>query len=831
MSTSSPLAAAPFQLGIRRWLTQLIPILLIMAVAGSWVLPGGSSPVSAATSHRLGGSDRYSTAVEVARHVGGGSLTGLNRVIVVTGESFPDGLTASGLAGYLDNGGRSGRTAILLTRTKAVPPVVEVAIRESRVAPGRVFVVGGIAAVSESVRDAVARAAGWNGQGENPVTRIAGQDRYETASAIVDFVEERAGAGLATSYRTVLVANGINFPDALAGGALAYRNGHLMVLSLPSDTPPVALDAIEDLDANCAVLLGGPTALAATVVTQVNAVLAPQGCGAERVAGDDRFGTAAAIANRLTVDNSVLQQVLLVSGVDYADALSAAPLAGGNRPVLFTGPTSLSQQTREWLQTNRASVNQIIVIGGLVALPTTVEVQAITAITNPNGSGTPTPTDPEPPALTGTPLVLTFGNLGAEEMIRLPLQETVDVSIDWGGQADCPTTWTTAQNVASDTDGPSCTYADAGSYTVTISAGSSPTGPWLTQFGLLGWAGVNYVTAVESFGDLGIESLARSFSSYSYSSNPTMPENIPSTVTNLNEMFYFAWGFDQPIGSWDTSRVTNMKDMFYRAESFNRDISGWNTSKVTNIESMFESAFVFNKDIGDWDTSSVTTMEGMFYRASNFNQDIGGWDTSNVTNMKEMFRSAVSFDQDIGGWDTSNVTTMEIMFEDATDFNKAIDTWDTSNVTTMKGMFEGTSDFNQDISDWKTSNVTSMESMFNGASLFNRPIGSWDTSSVTTMRNMFNGASFFNQPIGSWDTSNVTTMRNMFANATRFNQNISDWDTSKVTNMTEMFNGAAAFNQNLSSWCVNLISSKPTDFDIGASAWVLSQPIWGTCPH
>jgi len=44
--------------------------------------------------------------VEVARLLGGGSLTGLDRLIVTTGENPVDGVVASGLAGYLDDGGR-----------------------------------------------------------------------------------------------------------------------------------------------------------------------------------------------------------------------------------------------------------------------------------------------------------------------------------------------------------------------------------------------------------------------------------------------------------------------------------------------------------------------------------------------------------------------------------------------------------------------------------------------------------------------------------------------------------------------------------------------------
>jgi putative cell wall-binding protein len=339
-----------------------------------------SMSLASASSQRVSGADRYATSVEVARQVGGGSLTGLDRLIIATGERFPDGLTASGLAGYLDEGGRSGRTAILLTRTASLPSVVADAIRASGVPASEVFVVGGPAAVSAEVFAGVADAAGWDGAGVNPVTRIAGANRYETASAIVEFVKQKAGGTLPGSYRTVLVANGQDFPDALVGGTLAYRNGHLILLSPPPAAPQVSLGAVDALAANCAVVLGGTAALAARVAGQVGDRLVPGGCGVDRVGGADRFETATLIASRFQNVNGRNSQVVLASGVEFADALTAAPLAGGNRPVVFTAADRLPAATAAWLGAH-GSVSSILVIGGSVAVGSGVVDEAVTAAT------------------------------------------------------------------------------------------------------------------------------------------------------------------------------------------------------------------------------------------------------------------------------------------------------------------------------------------------------------------------------------------------------------------------------------------------------------------
>ena len=157
--------------------------------------------------------------------------------------------------------------------------------------------------------------------------------------------------------------------------------------------------------------------------------------------------------------------------------------------------------------------------------------------------------------------------------------------------------------------------------------------------------------------------------------------------------------------------------------------------------------------------------------------------------------------------------------------------WVTTKVNDMSQAFFGETSFNQDISSWDTSNVTTMNTMFNGATTFNQDIGKWDTSNVTTMADMFFQATSFNQDIGDWDTSSSIDLQYMFNQATAFNQDISDWDTSNVITMNLMFYQASLFNQNLSSWCVSNLTTRPTDFDNGATAWVLPKPLWGTCPQ
>jgi surface protein len=104
-------------------------------------------------------------------------------------------------------------------------------------------------------------------------------------------------------------------------------------------------------------------------------------------------------------------------------------------------------------------------------------------------------------------------------------------------------------------------------------------------------------------------------------------------------------------------------------------------------------------------------------------------------------------------------------------------------------------------------------------------------TSITYLDQMFNNClslTLINN-INSWNVSNITKMQYMFY-GTLFNQDIGGWDVSNVNNMEYMFNYATLFNQDLSSWCVTLIPFSPTDFDTGATSWVLPRPDWGNCP-
>lgn len=387
--------------------------------------------------------------------------------------------------------------------------------------------------------------------------------------------------------------------------------------------------------------------------------------------------------------------------------------------------------------------------------------------------------------------------------IVLPLSNPLDIVVDWGDG--------TIESFIDDGQA-SHTYQSDNEYTVRVvgnlqhmnnKLAFSRSGPSIIN------SHQNSLKECKSFGNIGLDSLYRFF--YGCSELVSVPESIPESITSLQEAFTYCTSFNvdsqgSGVMSWDTSNITNMQETFRFAVLFNQDISSWDVSNVTNFAGMFRDALDFNQNINDWDITSANTLSAMFYNTS--------------------------FDSGLSNWNLASVTDISLMFA-FSDFNQYLNDWNVSNVVNMYYLFGGNNTFNQSLSLWNVSSVQNMSYVFSGASAFNRSIDSWDVSSVTDMRFMFAGAYDFDQPLNSWDVSNVTNMDGMFKNSdltTGFNRALNNWDVSSVTSMIGMFSNNRVFNQDLSSWCVTNISTKPTDFDNGAIAWVLARPVWGTCP-
>lgn len=196
----------------------------------------------------------------------------------------------------------------------------------------------------------------------------------------------------------------------------------------------------------------------------------------------------------------------------------------------------------------------------------------------------------------------------------------------------------------------------------------------------------------------------------------SVPDHIPSTLTNMQEMFVQATTLNDPnISKWDTSNVTNMSAAFFGATSFNQPLNDWNVSNVTTMTKMFSGASNFNQPLDKWNTSKVTSLTELFSSASKFNQPLNSWDVSKVKTMDGMFFRDYAFNQPLNAWKTTSVTTLQNTFSEATAFNQSLNNWNTSGVTSMTGTFWAANAFNQNVSGWNVAAVTVHTNFANAA--------------------------------------------------------------------------------------------------------------------
>jgi len=192
------------------------------------------------------------------------------------------------------------------------------------------------------------------------ITRFQGLDRYATSAAIVD---ANYHPGVPVAY----VATGLNFPDALAGGAAAANAGGPLLLVRPTDVPPAIAAELVRLKPGRIVVLGGVLAVGPAVASALQAYTTGT---VTRVAGADRYQTAATLAAGFATGS----RVYIATGVNFPDALAAtAAAAAQHAAILLTDPLTLPPATAQALATLAPS--SITIVGAAGAVSANVEQQ------------------------------------------------------------------------------------------------------------------------------------------------------------------------------------------------------------------------------------------------------------------------------------------------------------------------------------------------------------------------------------------------------------------------------------------------------------------------
>jgi len=315
-------------------------VLALVAGPASAVTPLNKSSATTADG-RVSGTDRYGTATAAASAylTRRGSLGTWNRIVVVSGDNFPDALSAASLAGSYT------APIILMPSDGSLPTVVkewgltkrdQIQANSTTAATFKLVIVGGTSAVPDAGVDALLAVLNAGDLTPATKTRISGANRAATAKAVATQTNAAGTYTILAGAKEIFVANEASFADAMAVAPYAFNGAVPVILtgkdSLGADALAV-LKLYKALSGTKIKVLGGTAAVSDQVIQDIVTNAAIPLSSISRIFGADRYATSVAIQNYVdasSVNNARFDasHVVMVNGQNFADGLAAAPYVG-----------------------------------------------------------------------------------------------------------------------------------------------------------------------------------------------------------------------------------------------------------------------------------------------------------------------------------------------------------------------------------------------------------------------------------------------------------------------------------------------------------------------
>ena len=276
---------------------KLIEFICVVAVT---LLFGISVKADSLQVNRLGGYSRYETNIKIIEQ----GWQKSDYAVIVSGENFPDALSAVPLAKKYD------APIVLCTGLLDNSATYEL----QKLGVKKVFVVGGTGILSYTIEYKL-ESCGIDSE------RIAGENRYQTSIAIANKIGTQNG---------VVVTTGENFPDALSIAPIAGKLQMPIILSQQGVLDSIQKKFISDNTIPKTYVLGSTDIISDNVASKFPNV--------ERIATEsDRFSRNLDIV--ATFGNDIdMSTVILASGADFPDALSGSAFAALNgNPIILVG--------------------------------------------------------------------------------------------------------------------------------------------------------------------------------------------------------------------------------------------------------------------------------------------------------------------------------------------------------------------------------------------------------------------------------------------------------------------------------------------------------------
>ncbi|WP_123054668.1 cell wall-binding repeat-containing protein [Clostridium sp. JN-1] len=176
------------------------------------------------------------------------------------------------------------------------------------------------------------KAADANLTAAGKVTRTSGVDRYETAAKVATTNWDKGS-------KDVVLVCGEGYADAVSGSVLAKTIDAPILLTQSKTLSADTKKALDTLKPENVYVIGGT----ASIAQSVRDGLKTSGYNLKELGGANRYETNVAVANELVKNHGVkADNVMVVGGEGFSDALSVAPVAAAKGQILLLGSNSQS---------------------------------------------------------------------------------------------------------------------------------------------------------------------------------------------------------------------------------------------------------------------------------------------------------------------------------------------------------------------------------------------------------------------------------------------------------------------------------------------------------
>lgn len=341
-------------------------------------------PIDPVETERLAGEDRIRTAIAISAE----AFRSSRYAVIAPAESYAEALVSAPLAASL-------QAPVLLHwgRTKDDGTVtIDPALVEEldRLGTRDVLVLSSGDAMSPAFDDALAEAADLD---RDRIVRFGGTDRYDLSVQVAEELlrhhgwptepeaEEEPGLldqllGPADEGEDVvptevspILALGEHpvadrgWPDALAAATLAAAERSPILLTRPDALPEAAHDLLAHEGVGEVRIVGGTAAIAQAVEDRLN----EDGHETRRLAGENRYETALAIAGELQDLGHDIDDVFVATGENFPDAMAAGAAVAAQKGILLLvhgEVAEASPSVLSWLRAEHDEVAELTAIGG-----------------------------------------------------------------------------------------------------------------------------------------------------------------------------------------------------------------------------------------------------------------------------------------------------------------------------------------------------------------------------------------------------------------------------------------------------------------------------------